>query len=69
MTAYYFTTVTMITVGYGDILPKSKIEMGLCVITMMLACCVFGYTLNEVGAIFSSFFEVDNEIRNKISTI
>lgn len=62
-------TVTMITVGYGDILPKNSIEMILCIITMMLACCVFGYSLNEIGAIFSSFFKVENEIKNKISTI
>lgn len=59
----------MITVGYGDILPKNAMEMILCVITMMIACGVFGYSLNEVGAIFSSFFQVDNEIRMKIASI
>lgn len=69
LNAYYFTTVTMITVGYGDILPENDVEMVLCVITMMLACCVFGYTLNEVGAIFSSFFKIGNEIKMKISII
>lgn len=46
----------MITVGYGDILPRNEVEMILCVITMMLACGVFGYSLNEVGLIFSNFF-------------
>lgn len=54
--AYYFTTVTMITVGYGDILPVNEFEMMVCVITMMIACGVFGYSLNEIGAIFSNFF-------------
>lgn len=49
MAAYYFTTVTMITVGYGDILPRNEVEMILSVITMMIACGVFGYSLNEVG--------------------
>lgn len=46
----------MITVGYGDILPVNEFEMVVCVITMMLACGVFGYSLNEIGAIFSNFF-------------
>lgn len=54
--AYYFTTVTMITVGYGDILPVNEYEMIACVIIMMIACGVFGYSLNVIGAIFSNFF-------------
>lgn len=59
----------MITVGYGDILPINDFEMVICVITMMLACGVFGYSLNEIGAIFGNFFKVDNEIKHKISQI
>lgn len=69
VTAYYFTTVTMITVGYGDILPKNQFEMMLCVVTMMIACGVFGYSLNEVALIFNNFFRVDTEVRQKISAI
>ncbi|KAL4480342.1 hypothetical protein ABPG74_020858 [Tetrahymena malaccensis] len=62
---FYFTTVTMITVGYGDILPQNQIEEILCVVTMMIACGVFGYSLNEVGSIFNNFFQVDKEINRK----
>jgi hypothetical protein len=32
----------MITVGYGDILPKTKAEMIFCVFNMMISCAVFG---------------------------
>jgi Ion channel len=59
----------MITVGYGDVLPKNELEMGLCVVTMMLACGVFGYSLNEVGSIFSSFFRLDTEIKTRMIVI
>ncbi|EWS74973.1 cation channel family protein (macronuclear) [Tetrahymena thermophila SB210] len=62
---FYFMTVTMITVGYGDFLPLNQQEQILSVITMMLACGVFGYTLNEVGSIFNNFFQVDREIKRK----
>ncbi|EWS74975.1 cation channel family protein (macronuclear) [Tetrahymena thermophila SB210] len=62
---FYFMTVTMITVGYGDILPQNQNEEILCVITMMIACGVFGYSLNEVGSIFNNFFQVDREINRK----
>ncbi|EAR93588.2 cation channel family protein (macronuclear) [Tetrahymena thermophila SB210] len=69
ITGYYYQTVTMSTVGYGDISPKNQNEMVLCVLTILIACCVFGYTLNEVGQIFSNFFQVQNEIKKKIGYI
>ncbi|KAL4505999.1 hypothetical protein ABPG72_013760 [Tetrahymena utriculariae] len=69
LVAFYFTTVTMITVGYGDVLPKTNLEYILCIITMMIACGVFGYSLNEIGLIFSNFFQVDNEIKKKLKLI
>ncbi|KAL4505998.1 hypothetical protein ABPG72_013759 [Tetrahymena utriculariae] len=62
---FYFMTVTMITVGYGDFLPQNQQEQILSVITMMIACGVFGYSLNEVGSIFNNFFQVDREIKRK----
>jgi hypothetical protein len=36
----------MITVGYGDILPVTPLEMIICVITMLIACGVFAYSVN-----------------------
>lgn len=41
--AYYFCTVTMVTVGYGDIYPASNLERVLSVGTMLLACCMYAY--------------------------
>ncbi len=39
--AYYFVTVTMITVGYGDITPQNPVEMLICIFTMLFSCGVF----------------------------
>lgn len=39
----------MITVGYGDILPVNSDEMVLCIATMLIACAVFGYSMNIIG--------------------
>lgn len=39
--AYYFMTVTMVTVGFGDISPVNDGEILLCIITMLIACGVF----------------------------
>ena len=40
--AFYFSNVTMITVGYGDVLPVTNLEMLFCVFNMMISCAVFG---------------------------
>lgn len=46
-----------ITVGYGDILPVNCDEMILCIITMLIACALFGYSLNTIGSIISEHFK------------
>lgn len=55
ISAYYFSTVTMITVGYGDIKATSEVEMVLCTFHMIIACGVFAFTINQIGFIFEQF--------------
>lgn len=42
----------MITIGYGDISPKTTIEMQVSIIVMIISCGVYAYTFNEIGTIF-----------------
>lgn len=42
-------TVLMITVGFGDIAPVNELEIITCIITMIFACGVFAYAVNELG--------------------
>ena len=53
MYALYFTVVTMITVGYGDITPKNEIEITCSIFIMMLSCCIFAYSVNKIGMILA----------------
>lgn len=55
MSAFYFCTVTMVTVGYGDIVPQSPIEIAFCIIMMFFACGVFGFSVNTIQAILEDF--------------
>ncbi len=67
--AFYFSVVTMVTVGYGDIHPVNADEMLLCVFTIMISCCVFGYSLNMIGAIVQDFFARELEIAKSLRII
>ncbi len=49
MHAYYYSTVTMTTVGYGDITATTDLEVLLNIFTMFVACGVFAYSFNEIG--------------------
>ncbi|EAS03486.2 cation channel family protein (macronuclear) [Tetrahymena thermophila SB210] len=67
--SYYFSTVTMITVGYGDISPRTVAEKVLCIVNMMIACGQFAYSVNSIGNIFEKFFRLDNEIKANMKII
>jgi hypothetical protein len=44
----------MCTVGYGDITPKSKIEI-IYVCSIVIICCgIFGYAINTIGGILAA---------------
>lgn len=43
----------MVTVGYGDITPMTKIEKILTIGFTIINCAVFAYTVNVIGSIFS----------------
>jgi hypothetical protein len=42
----------MITVGYGDIVPKNKDTKIFVIICMLTAGTFFGYVMNKVATIF-----------------
>lgn len=49
----YFAVSTMITVGYGDIVPVTTGEKLTCVVVMIMASGVFAYTMNRINYLLS----------------
>lgn len=47
----YWSTVTVMTVGYGDISATNILEVVFCVFTVFFGCGLFAYFINSVGAI------------------
>ena len=48
----YFTIITLMTVGYGDIHPETYVEKVYIMIVTIFGCGVYGYALNTIGSIF-----------------
>lgn len=51
LNSIYWSLVTMVTVGYGDIVPQNNNEKVFCIITMLVGFTVFGFTLGNLGEI------------------
>lgn len=49
----YFTFITMITVGFGDIVPINTYEKIYVIFMTLVSCGVFAYAVNTIGRIFS----------------
>ena len=39
----------MVTVGYGDITPKTTIELLFGIFSILIACAIFAFSLNKIG--------------------
>ena len=59
----YFCTTTMITVGYGDIVPANQIEIGYSVCMMFISSGMFAYALNKSGGILQEMYKKDNKFQ------
>ena len=59
----YFSVVTMITVGYGDITPHSYYEKIFCIIFMQISCIAYGYIINSIGKILMELDKHEHELK------
>lgn len=63
ITSLYWSLVTMLSVGYGDIVPTNNSEKLVCILTMFVGFSVFGYTLGSMSDIIQKMNAKDQELK------
>ena len=67
--AFYYSIVTIVTVGYGDVTPSNTDERICSCFFILIGCITFGYCINCIGLIFSEISEELNSFEEKIREI
>lgn len=48
----YWATITMVTIGYGDITPQTSCERIYVMLVSLIGCCYYAAVLSFVGKFF-----------------
>ena len=65
----YWASVTMMTVGYGDITPQNELEVVVCIVSVILGCAVYAYNISSIGMILQELNKENAEFNHKINVI
>ena len=65
----YWACVTMMTVGYGDIVPQNEVEIIVCIISVVLGCAVYAYNITSIGMILQDLNKENVKFEHNINII
>jgi len=69
VTSFYFTTTTILTVGYGDITAISLSEKLLCIVLMIIGVISFSFATGALSSIISNYDSSEALLNEKISKL
>ncbi|CAD8110127.1 unnamed protein product [Paramecium primaurelia] len=63
LTTFYWSVITMTTIGYGDFTPQNLNERVLIIFVAIVSCCTFGFFVSSIGQIIYSIQKKEQQIR------
>ena len=67
--SFYYSIVTIVTVGYGDVTPQNPLERLCACFFILFGCIIFGYCINCIGSIFQEISQEHNTFMESIAEI
>ncbi|CAD8191214.1 unnamed protein product [Paramecium pentaurelia] len=67
--SFYYTAVTIFTVGYGDVTPQSNLEKIVTIILIMISSIQLPFSVNTVGNIITEMSAFSEERKRKLRII
>ena len=65
----YWTVVTIMTVGYGDISAQNEYEVLFSIFSIIFGCGLYGFILNSIGMILQNNHKKEEYLRNDLRVI
>jgi hyperpolarization activated cyclic nucleotide-gated potassium channel 2 len=69
ITSVYFTTTTIVTVGYGDIGPFNTAEKLVCILLMLIGVISFTFATGALSSIISSYDSSQAKLKEKTDVL
>ncbi|KAL4463924.1 hypothetical protein ABPG74_005861 [Tetrahymena malaccensis] len=69
VSALYWSIITMVTLGYGDIVPISQNEKLFVIFIAFVSCGLFGYSFNLISEIINESQKNKNKIKNDLEVL
>ncbi|CAD8054277.1 unnamed protein product [Paramecium sonneborni] len=69
LTSFYFSIVTMTTIGYGDITPLNLRERIFTICMTVAAVGIFGYSIGNINSIYAEWSRKSYEFRQNMNAL
>ncbi|CAD8096172.1 unnamed protein product [Paramecium sonneborni] len=67
--SFYWSIVTMTTIGYGDITPVNLTERIFCIIMTLISTATFAYSVNSIGQIFQDMSKQSVQFKTNMNSL